>query len=404
MEWDLNALLYAIGAAGLFSARAFLPAFFTALLIRFGDSLPFLREIDFLQSTGAEPIWFTHLGTIFILGLLAIAEVFASKSPEIEEMLSSATKWIKSGVAALTLLGVLQSGDEAFVEDLLTVSQAGVGDSLLSLALGIAVWFLATLRNGIFNLVTMADSDGSLGIRKLLSWFEDLWAGVGMIFLFLYPIGMTLLIVLVMLGMALISKWKAWREEKSKIPCPACKKSIYPSALHCPFCDKEQETPRAIGFFGQSIQRLVTDRAVAARRLAARKRCPHCATRLPERSTHQNCPSCQRPPFGDPEFAAAYHREVAGRIPRVIAITALFSLIPVLGLIPGIIYYRIALVSPFLGYIPAGRSLLLKILLRIALLVLIGLQIIPGIGAVAVPVMALLSYSLHASTFRAALP
>lgn len=49
MEWDINALLFALGATELFTSRALVPAFFTALMMRYGGSLPFLGEIEFLQ-------------------------------------------------------------------------------------------------------------------------------------------------------------------------------------------------------------------------------------------------------------------------------------------------------------------------------------------------------------------
>lgn len=86
----------------------------------------------------------------------------------------------------------------------------------------------------------------------------------------------------------------------------------------------------------------------------------------------------------------------------MLGISALFSLVPVLGLIPGVIYYRIALVAPFIGYLPAGRSLLLKIFLKVTLLLLIALQIVPGAGIVAVPLMALLSHGVYRGAWRAA--
>lgn len=402
MEWELNAILYALGAAGLFSARAFLPAFLTAVMMRYGDRIPLLGDVEFLQATGREPTWFTNNWTILALGVLAFAEVAASKSPDLEELMAAGYKWAKSGVAALTLLGVLQSGDAEFIEDMIPVARAGFVDTALSVCLAAVVWALASLRNGVMGLVAMADPDGVLGIRTLLSWFEDIWAGVGMLFLFLYPVGMAILIVAVMGGIWGLQKWHERREKQSKVPCAACGELVFPSALHCPRCDASNEGARDIGFFGQSLDRPAGDRGAAALRLAEKKRCPRCATRLTRRATDQNCRACGRRPFDEAGFVTAYDGAIAARLPKVLGISALFSLVPVLGLIPGVIYYRIALVAPFIGYLPAGRSLLLKIFLKVTLLLLIALQIVPGAGIVAVPLMALLSHGVYRGAWRAA--
>lgn len=399
MEWDLNTLLYAVGAMGLFSSRAIIPAFFTALMMRYGGSLPFLGDVEFLQTSGQEPSWFTHNGTILVLGLLALAEVVANKSPEIEEVMESFYKSAKSIMAALTTMGVLSSSEAAFISETVGASQAGVLDSIVSGTVAVVVWIIATLRNLLMEVVMFADPDGSIGLRKLISWFEDIWASVGIIFLFLYPIGMTILILIVVAVMAVMKKLRERREEKSKRPCVACAEPLYPCALSCPSCKAEQKDVQAIGFFGQSLKKPIQDKQAASLALAEKKRCPHCATRLKKREANQVCPGCGATTFSDPAFNQAYIAQVTRRLPKVLGISALFSLIPVIGLIPGVIYYRIALVAPFMGYLPAGRSYALKILLRIALLLLIGLQLIPGIGVVSVPVMALLSYGLYRSSF-----
>lgn len=401
MEWDLQTLLYALGAMGLFTSRAFVPAFFTALMMRYGNHLPFLGEIEFLQTTGQEPTWFTSNFTILALGVLAIGEVLATKVPEIEEWMATFYKTAKSAMAALTTLGVLNSQDAAFItETMAPVSQAGVMDTVVGVFVAAVVWILSTLRNLLMETIYFADPDGSIGLRRLVSWAEDLWATFGIIFLFIYPIGMTILIIGVAGSMGLLRRWKQFRENRSKIDCPHCQASIYPSALCCPQCGGQNPEPAAIGFFGQSIRKPAADRALAAQRLAEKKRCPRCAGRLRKRDPMQRCPDCGHVTFGDADFAGHYQDGVAARLPKVLGVSALFSLIPVIGLIPGVIYYRIALVAPFMGYIPAGRSLLLKIVLRIILLLLITLQLVPGIGAVSVPLMALLSFGIYRGSFR----
>jgi hypothetical protein len=77
----------------------------------------------------------------------------------------------------------------------------------------------------------------------------------------------------------------------------------------------------------------------------------------------------------------------------------LFSLVPILGLIFGTIYYRMEVVLPFSQYLPMGRRFLLRWAIRLLFLALILLQIIPLVGAVVVPVMALISYLAYRSAY-----
>jgi hypothetical protein len=62
---DLNSLIYGLGISGLFASRAFLPAFISSAVLRYGDSFPFLKNVDFLQNIGGgEPTWFTNGYTV----------------------------------------------------------------------------------------------------------------------------------------------------------------------------------------------------------------------------------------------------------------------------------------------------------------------------------------------------
>ena len=84
----------------------------------------------------------------------------------------------------------------------------------------------------------------------------------------------------------------------------------------------------------------------------------------------------------------------------MLLVSAGFSMIPVIGLIPGVIYYRLTIIGPLRRYIPRTRTILLRWLVRIAIFLLIMLQWIPVAGIFAVPAMALLNYSVYRSAFR----
>jgi hypothetical protein len=72
----------------------------------------------------------------------------------------------------------------------------------------------------------------------------------------------------------------------------------------------------------------------------------------------------------------------------------------VLGVIPGVIYYRLTIVAPFRRYIPAGRGFVLRWGIRLAVVVLVAFQWVPVAGGLAVPLMTLISYAAYRTAFR----
>jgi hypothetical protein len=78
----------------------------------------------------------------------------------------------------------------------------------------------------------------------------------------------------------------------------------------------------------------------------------------------------------------------------------LLGLVPVLGVIPGVILYRLEIVAPFRRYIPAGRNFFLRWGIRLASLVLVAFQWVPLLGGLLLPALALLNYGAYRSAFR----
>lgn len=397
---DLTTLLYLTGATGFFSSRAFIPAFFTALFIRYGDKIPFagLGDQPFIQITGGEPTWFTSNLTLLVLGVLAATEVVSTKLPEAGEMLEEVQKYSKTAMAALATMGVLSTRDVAFIEG--TMQQAGMFDLGVAGIVAAAVHFMATIRAGVMELLEMADPDDDFGIRTLIAWFEDLWASFGIYLLIVYPIVIVAVLGVIYGTFAAIRKMAQHREDKARVPCPSCTKPVYGCAPECPSCHHTMESPRDVGFLGTTVQRPAAEPVRHSFRLMSKRRCPKCAQRVEERKLPTTCSACSHEILGNEEDRRAYFNRVRGRLPKVLGITFLLSLIPVLGIIPGIIYYRVQLVSPFRMYIPASRGLALKWLVRLIFLGLISLQLIPGLGGLMVPSMALISYSLYAGYFN----
>jgi hypothetical protein len=90
------------------------------------------------------------------------------------------------------------------------------------------------------------------------------------------------------------------------------------------------------------------------------------------------------------------------RVPVVCGVGFLLSLVPAFGLVAGIIYYRVTLVSPYRRYLPRGRSFLTRIGIRLFYLLLIAFQWVPVLGGLVVPIMAAVSHRTYRSAFEGA--
>ena len=391
-------MIHGIGSSGLFASRAFLPAFITALLLRFGPEFEWLASRGILQNVQGAPTWFTHDVTLWVLGVLSAAEILLSKNAEAREILNELDRYLKSGMSVLTYIGLVNATDAKFVDQ--AVQEAGFGDLPIVVVIGAAVYFLSTIRSKLFGVLIESDNGDEIGIQRLISWGEDIWSTVGLVFLFLFPFVMILLIALTTGFIVALQKLAERREEKAKVACAKCDEMISPAALQCPKCTELVANPKQVGFLGQSTTSPVLDQETQPFRLVEAKRCPVCATRFTARDVHQTCEACQHQLMSDPQFAEAYIQFVNQRLAVVCGVTFALSLIPVIGLIPGVIYYRMKLVAPFRRYMPLGRRFLLKWMLRLFCFGLIALQWIPLVGGLAVPTMAATSYLAYRISFR----
>ncbi len=392
------ALIHGIGSIGLFSSRAFLPAFMTALLLRFGPHLPGLSETGLLDGIQGDPNWFTSNWSIIVLGLLSGLEVLATKNPDARALLDEVDKYLKTGMATLTSIGLISAIDAGFVQQV--TEQAGLFDYLTTFLIIPGVYIAGTARTEVMNILTDADEDDDIGIQGLISWAEDIWSTFGILLLVLFPIFMIIVIGIVTGLILAARKYIEYREEKSKVPCRQCGELIYPSATACQNCRTRVDQPKSIGFLGGSKKKNAGDLAKHTWRLVEKKRCPVCATRFDERKVRQTCKACGHELMADPEFAKSYMRHIGNRLPVVLGVSALFSFIPIVGLIPGVIYYRMAIVAPFRRYLPFGKRLMLKWGIRILFFFLIMFQWIPVAGAAVVPIMATVNYTAYRAIYR----
>ncbi|WP_129676450.1 hypothetical protein [Candidatus Chloroploca sp. Khr17] len=199
---------------------------------------------------------------------------------------------------------------------------------------------------------------------------------------------------LTLLGLFLVRRWFERRDERTKVPCAHCQTPIFPTALFCPHCRQANEHPRQVGVFGQARNTPALDRTAHRVQLIGRKRCPVCATRLPAKTIRQGCPSCHTVTFNDLSEANVFLRSLDQKLPLTLVICSVLGFVPLLGLVPGIIYYRVSLIASLRAYIPTSIGCFTRWGWRFAAMFLIMLQPF-FLGWLTLPAMALMNYFVY---------
>ncbi|XAM01122.1 hypothetical protein OT109_06995 [Phycisphaeraceae bacterium D3-23] len=407
---SLSSVLTGMGSIGMFSSRAFVSAFAVAAVLKWGPEVDWINDLGLLQRVTDTPTWFTHDITLIVLGILAALEIVATKSAEARELLNEVDGYLKTGsafVSTLTVAGVLSADDAALLKQVASAFEpvhAGLGDAAVGyLSAGLAaggVWFASVARARLLGLFIEADPDDDTMIVGLLSWAEDLWALFGTLLLFIFPLVMLGITATLLIFLWLLQLRARRKEEQSKTPCTHCGDTMYRSAVRCPHCNTPNPAIHALNWLGQSTTDPAPNPAQQPELLTQKQRCPSCATYLKPRKTRQACPGCAYELFKHPDDEKRYLALLDGRLWFVLLIAGALSLIPIIGLIPGVMLYRIKLVAPLRRYTSMTRTIPVRWGLRLVFFVLVWFQLTPGFGALAVPLMALMSYGAYRAMFQ----
>ena len=401
---NLGQYALTLGAVPFFASRLFLTTFLLALFARLAQD----GHLGFLDKLGPLdvdvlfdlPAWLTHPTTLYVLAVLAVLESLKEKHGGVRgffEMIDAPTKSfgslvVNSGVKVKAGLGAAAAGG---------FYTAGFGPEMLWAVVPAGlVWLLASMRQQVYEFLDELDPEDDLGVQSLLSWAEDGWVAVGVTMFVLFPLVALLAAAMTAAGLALVSWRLKAREESLKVPCGQCGSTNHPSALTCGSCKRALPEVKKIGFWGQPKKAPVDDAREHRLRLLAKKRCPDCATPLGEKSVRQVCASCSRTVFASPETAESYVERLNGRLGRTLLIATALSAVPFLGIVPGIIYYRLSLLAGLRDYIPRGRNMLVRWFVRIVSLFLLAFQWLPLFGALSLPAMCLLNFLVYRSVFR----
>lgn len=394
----ITSLLYSVGSVPMFASRPFLAALLTSLLCRFGDRLPLVNE-QLGAALAKAPAWYTSNIALGVMAVLAALELASAKSPEIRAALDEVDGFVKAGVAMVVSSALLDKDSIAILKTVDHSSLIGL-HSLWTLLVGSAVYVLSALRKAVVGFLFEIDDHDDLGVATLISRIETTWTAAALLFLVVFPI-----VALLLSGLTALALWWLRRraeraEEAAKIPCSRCAAKIHPSAVACQACGQEQAAPRAVGVFGQPKAQPAANRELHRFELIARKRCPVCATRLKQRAVRQSCPGCQRVTMSNQQEFESYLSALGQRLPKTLLICLLLGAIPVVGVIPGVAYYRLTVIAGLRGYIPPLRGCFAKWIVRVVNWGMIALQPIPGLGALVLPLMCLTNYWIYRRALR----
>ncbi|MCX7859519.1 MAG: hypothetical protein N2385_05490 [Chloroflexus sp.] len=378
------------------------------------------------QIAGVDlPAWAFEGPFLFLIMLGVIYEWSSERSATAQEMMGFINRLIKTGAGFGVQYQMVNSQMDQILDllaqtlppDVVAALSTGVAvaavapiaaqpaDGLAWLAqpiavvwssiVTVAIWIISGIRAAIIGLISLMDPGGHLGLLKLFSWGDGGWAITTTIVLIFFPLLALLLAGITVLGLWLIRRYFELRERKMMIACASCGGQMHPSALECPACRQPNQQPRMVGWIGQPRPEPVIDPAAHRVALIKHRRCPSCATRLKKRAVQQPCPACATVTFADVAQVNSFLRVLDRQLPRTLLISGLLGLVPIIGVVPAIIYYRLSLIASLQSYVPAGIGCFTNWILRIVAIFLIGMQSIPGIGAFAIPALCLINYTVH---------
>ncbi|MBK7874895.1 MAG: hypothetical protein IPJ77_03960 [Planctomycetes bacterium] len=390
---SLHSFLYALASIPMFAARPFLAALLTSALARFGEHVPFLADSKVIQALAHAPEWFKSWTALLILLVLAVGETLAAKNADVRAVMEDLDGWIKSGVSLLVSFALIDGETASTIKD---IQRHGFGiESLWSVVCAVGTYFVALLRRGALWIVNEVDDGDDIGLQTVLNWVESTWTVSGLFFIVVFPVAAIVLSAMTALALFGVKRWHEKREEASKVPCARCGTPTLPHATQCPACKHDVAAPRAVGVFGTPKTGVCEDRERQRFDLLGRKRCPVCATRLKRQQVQQTCEACKTVTFASDAQFQGYLDALSARLPKTLVISFVLSAIPIVGVIPGVIYYRLTLISGLRGYVPPVRGCVSRVLLFFIRWILVALQPIPVIGALVIPLMCLSSYLIY---------
>ena len=113
------------------------------------------------------------------------------------------------------------------------------------------------------------------------------------------------------------------------------------------------------------------------------------------RSADQLCGVCGTPAFAGQADFDDWLAGMDRKLPKAIGLSFVCGLVPLVGIIPGVIGFRLMVVSPLRRYMPRTVGCAARWGARMMNVILICLQPVPILGAVTLPLMCFVNYRLY---------
>ena len=410
---EIEFYLYSLLLIPLVAGRAMMTICGSALAAYFVKHPALLEYFEFKIDIEAArlltglPEWMQTPWFIALTFILALVENMMNRSPELQDIWNMTEAKLKA-VFSFIICFVLIKGDpllliEHLKEEGISTDFGGFFsvEYVWSFIIGSLTWLLCKIRSGVYAFLIEIDDSDSMGMRKLLGRIEGGMGIFGPLIFIILPSLALMAAGVALLIIVALRLWVKRTELKHSVACDSCQHINHLSALHCGQCERRLEHVLAVGFMGLSKRDTpMEDVQQHKLDLLRVKRCPHCAAASSEKKVDMDCGVCKKPLFASAEEVNDYLRSIRKRLAKTLVVTSIFGFIPIVGLIPGIIFYRLYLVAGLRNYVSKGSNFFIRLLLRILFIFLIIYQLTPIIGFAAIPIMALANYLLYSGSIR----
>lgn len=358
--------------------------------------------VNFSYITG--PLWLAGWGVSVLLAGIVALEWYGGRNMALLEMIEDFMPYIKSILAVLVSVALLNSDAGAFLGTLAGESSAAAAEPwwqtafqwIWSLIVGAVTWLISAYRRAFFFFFNQFDEDDDLGLLSLYTIIEYLFTAGSIFLVILVPIGAIFFFVLVGLGLRWLRKYLEEQEAQKMVACTnGCGTRIFGSALSCPTCSHPNPQVMRVGLLGQTTDKPATNHETQQWGLIAQKRCPRCATQFKGRNMNQTCVACQQTVLDSPTAINAYVAHFEKKLIPALIVSFVAGFIPILGVAVSVVFSRLTVVSPLRRYVSASKGCLGRWGLQIVNLILVLLQPIPVIGWITLPLMTYLNFTVY---------
>lgn len=409
--------LHVLGATPLFAARACLAAFILLVVGRFGPSVPWVGDLPVVQALASSPGWLLSWPALIVAAVGAWVEERATYEPELRLLLERLDAPVSAAVFLLVQFGLVGAEGGAILRALdggvvpaaiahasvWTGAEPAAGGGPGALAwmwvglCGIAVFAASTVRRLVLGVVHEVDASGALELPRIWSIAETSTVAIGALVFVLAPLLAAAFGFVVLLSLVVVERMIRRLERRTQRPCTSCREPISPMAPMCPACRTPQPAPRRPNLVGWPSRRPAREAELGALDLLAQGRCGLCATRVDGRGPGDTCRGCHGPLL-PPERRAALVAEAGRRHRRSLVVVALLAVVPVLGLLPALLWLRLH-GQVLRRWTPPLRSFAGRVAGRLLLIPVFAAQGVPVLGALTLPIWAVVEHRLQRRLF-----